>query len=142
MDANERELDIVYDSFPLDLGALKIEKERDLHPGRFQIIDALRHVLFRKLFRALQFDDQPVVNDEIRKIFAHQASLVQDRIGDLTSHRSFPELQLPLHGSFINLFEEPAPQSIRDFVGSPDDVRNQQFKRFAFISVHSRPMMV
>ncbi len=94
-----------------------------------------------KLFDALQFNYEPIIHHQISEVFAYRSPFVYDRIRSLSLYHPPAKLQFALQRAFIHLLQEPAAQRIRNFVGSSYNVLDQQFKRFAFISVHSRPMM-
>jgi len=117
---------------PGHFGLLEVDPESNGEFRGVQIIQALGQMFVREPFGALQFDDEFVFDQQIGEVLTHNMLFVHDRETNLSPRRNPSKLQFLQHGAFIDFFQEPASQRIRNLVRSADNPSNQ----FTFIHVH------
>jgi len=83
MNANKRESFIPDDAFPFHFGLLKVNQKSKCQIGSFEVVKALSDMVITEGIDALQFDQDLVINDEIREEGSHVLASIEDQIPDL-----------------------------------------------------------
>jgi len=130
MNINEPESETAYHVAPLDLRPLEIDKQGGFQTGSLEVIEALSKMFFREAIDTFELHHKAVLDDNVREVLSDAEPLVRNGVGDLTPRREPTCRQLADHSALVNPFQKPAPQRIRDLVGSPDRDLNQ----FTFIN--------
>jgi len=128
----------IYNSLPLDLGSVEVDKQADCSARGSQIVQALRRVLVAQGVGAFEFNDKYVFDENIGEVLPIPTSFVDHGQRCLTTSSNAAKVEFHDERPLVDFLEESSTQRIGDLKNSGDHTLSQRFQKSAFIGVHRR----